>query len=50
MQGLGEALAHAKGEAVPGLVLHIPAQVDVSAIHGPRPRTARHAGAQSEDC
>ncbi len=32
MRGLGEALAHAKGEAVPDLVLHIPAQVDVSAI------------------
>jgi putative transcriptional regulator len=32
MQGLGEALAHAKGEAIPDLVLHIPAQVDVSAI------------------
>lgn len=32
MQGLGEALAHAKGEAAPDLVLHIPALVDVSAI------------------
>lgn len=32
MRGLGEALAHAKGEAVADLVLHIPAQVDVSAI------------------
>ena len=32
MQGLTEALAHAKGEAVPDLKLHIPAQVDVSAI------------------
>jgi putative transcriptional regulator len=32
MQGLSEALAHAKGEQVPNLALHIPAQVDVSAI------------------
>lgn len=32
MQGLTEALAHARGEAVPGLALHIPASVDVSAI------------------
>jgi putative transcriptional regulator len=32
MQGLTEALAHAKGEAAQDLALHIPAQVDVSAI------------------
>jgi len=32
MQGLTEALAHAKGEVVPDLKLHIPVQVDVSAI------------------
>ncbi|OAN46173.1 transcriptional regulator [Magnetospirillum moscoviense] len=32
MQGLSEALAHAKGEIVPDLALHIPAQVNVSAI------------------
>lgn len=32
MQGLGEALAHSKGDAMPDLILHIPASVDVSAI------------------
>ncbi|WP_096703904.1 helix-turn-helix domain-containing protein [Magnetospirillum sp. 15-1] len=32
MQGLSEALAHAKGEMIPDLAPHIPAQVDVSAI------------------
>lgn len=32
MQGLTEALDHAQGKAVPDLTLHIPAQVDVSAI------------------
>ena len=32
MQGLNEALAHARGEDVPGLQLHVPASVDVSAI------------------
>ncbi len=32
MQGLTESLAHAKGEAVPEMKLHIPTTVDVSAI------------------
>jgi putative transcriptional regulator len=32
MQGLGEALAHAKGEATPGLVLHLPETIDVASI------------------
>ena len=30
--GLGEALAHARGEDVPGLVVYAPPAVDVSAI------------------
>lgn len=32
MQGLREAAAHARGERVPGLRLHIPRKIDVSAI------------------
>lgn len=32
MEGLGEALAHAKGEAVEGLIVHVPASVDVGRI------------------
>ena len=32
MQGLREAAAHARGEKVPGLRLHVPNLVDVSAI------------------
>ena len=32
MQGLREAVAHARGEKVPGLRLHIPRAVDVSAV------------------
>lgn len=32
MQGLSEALAHATGQMVSDQALHIPAQVDVSAI------------------
>jgi putative transcriptional regulator len=32
MQGLREAAAHARGERVPGLRLHVPRVVDVSAI------------------
>jgi putative transcriptional regulator len=32
MEGLGEALAHAKGEVVPGLVVHVPGAVDVVAV------------------
>lgn len=32
MQGLREASAHARGEKVPGLRLHIPRSVDVSAV------------------
>ena len=32
MQGLGEALAHAKGDPAPGLVLHLPETVDVASI------------------
>jgi putative transcriptional regulator len=32
MQGLREAAAHARGEKVPGLKLHIPRVVNVSAV------------------
>lgn len=32
VQGLREALDHARGEDVPGLVIHVPASVDVAAI------------------
>jgi putative transcriptional regulator len=32
VQGLREAAAHARGERVPGLKLHIPRSVDVSAV------------------
>jgi putative transcriptional regulator len=32
MQGLREAATHARGEKVPGLRLHIPRAVDVSAV------------------
>ena len=32
MQGLRKAAAHARGEKVPGLKLHVPRKVDVSAI------------------
>jgi putative transcriptional regulator len=32
VQGLREALDHAKGEEVPGLMVHVPAHVDVAAI------------------
>lgn len=32
MAGLREAAAHAKGEHVPGLVVHIPRTLDVAAI------------------
>ncbi len=32
MRGLGEALAHARGDEVPGLVVHVPAAIDVSAV------------------
>ncbi|WP_029015010.1 helix-turn-helix domain-containing protein [Niveispirillum irakense] len=32
MQGLQEAIAHARGEDVPGLVVHVPATVDVASV------------------
>jgi putative transcriptional regulator len=32
MQGLREAAAHARGEKVPGLRLHVPRTIDVQAI------------------
>jgi putative transcriptional regulator len=32
MQGLRDAAAHARGERVPGLLLHVPKTIDVSAI------------------
>jgi putative transcriptional regulator len=32
MQGLREAAAHARGDKVPGLKLHVPKRVDVGAI------------------
>jgi putative transcriptional regulator len=33
MEGLGQALSHARGEDVPGLLVHVPS-VDVAAIRG----------------
>jgi putative transcriptional regulator len=41
MQGLREALAHARGEDVPGLRVHLPANLDVAAI---RKRTGLSQG------
>jgi len=32
MQGLQEAAEHARGDPVPGLVLHVPQHVDVAAV------------------
>lgn len=32
LAGLGEALQHARGEDVPGLVVHVPDTVDVAAV------------------
>lgn len=32
MEGLGEALEHARGNNVPGLVVHVPASIDVVAV------------------
>jgi putative transcriptional regulator len=32
LQGLREAAAHARGEAVPGLKLHVPREIDVQTI------------------
>jgi putative transcriptional regulator len=32
MEGLGEALAHSRGEDAPGLVIHVPEIIDVVAI------------------
>jgi putative transcriptional regulator len=32
MEGLGEVLAHVRGEDVPGLVVHIPAEIDTKAM------------------
>lgn len=32
MQGLQEAVEHARGDEVPGLVLHVPERVDVAAV------------------
>jgi putative transcriptional regulator len=32
MRGLQEALAHAKGDEVPGLIVHAPTPIDVSAV------------------
>jgi len=32
MQGLREAAAHARGERVPGLKVHVPSRINVSAI------------------
>jgi putative transcriptional regulator len=32
MRGLQEALGHAKGEDVPGLVVHVPTLVDVASV------------------
>ena len=32
LRGLEEALAHTRGEDVPGLVVHIPAAIDVAAL------------------
>jgi putative transcriptional regulator len=32
MEGLGEALAHARGEDAPGMRIHIPTEIDTKAI------------------
>jgi putative transcriptional regulator len=32
IRGLREALAHAKGDDAPGLVVHVPTAIDVSAV------------------
>lgn len=32
MEGLGQALAHARGEHVPGLKVHVPENLDVASI------------------
>ncbi len=32
MEGLAEAQAHARGEDVPGLLVHVPTEIDVAAI------------------
>jgi len=32
MKGLEEALAHAQGKDVPGLIVHVPTALDVSAV------------------
>ncbi|MDX7953455.1 helix-turn-helix domain-containing protein [Lichenihabitans sp. Uapishka_5] len=42
MEGLGEALEHAKGVDVPGLVVHVPEAIDVPAV---RKRTGLSQGA-----
>ena len=34
MEGLSEALEHAKGGDVPNLVIHLPSKVDVAAVRG----------------
>lgn len=34
MTGLNEALAYARGEDVPGLIVHVPERIDVAAIRG----------------
>ena len=44
MQGLNEALAHARSEAVPDLVLHIPASVDSGDAGAQSPRGRGDAG------
>jgi putative transcriptional regulator len=41
MEGLGQALAHARGEDVPGLRVHLPKSLDVAAI---RKRTGLSQG------
>ena len=41
MEGLGQALAHARGEDVPGLKVHLPESLDVAAI---RKRTGLSQG------
>ena len=32
LRGLEEALAHARGEEIPGLVVHVPTAIDVAAL------------------
>ncbi|TDR87971.1 helix-turn-helix domain-containing protein [Enterovirga rhinocerotis] len=51
MEGLAQAARHAAGEEVPGLVVHVPAKLDVAAIREKtnlsQPAFARSIGVQT---